>query len=176
MGDQNEADGQATALAAAVLAIIEDDLTAAEQRVLTLVETLDLAVVAELRDGSYHGPAAQLLARAVAAAGLALLARDPAPHIAATRAAAEAYARAPDDDTQLAYFTAATGSYGYGSGEGCYAIGDRCEPGSGCQSGAGTLGFAGWTTGFDAVIEALAAELAPWLRASAAAPDRGSGG
>jgi hypothetical protein len=172
MADQRKTDGQGTVIAAAVLAIIEDDLTSAEERVLMLVQMLDLAVIAELRGDRYHAPAAQLLARAVAAAGLPLLARDPAPHIAATRAAAEAYARVPDDDTQLAYFTRATDSYGYGSGEGCYAIGDRCEPGSGCQSGAGTLVYVAWTTGFDAAIEALAGELAPRLRAQA----DGSGG
>lgn len=182
VGLPGHADGRDAATAAAIRAIIEDGRTPAQARVLALVETLDLAVLAERQADRHHGPAAQLLARAVVAIGGPLLAADPAPPAAviravgATRAAAAAYADAPGDDTELAYFTCATGSYPYGPGDGCLATGDTCEPGSGCWSGAGTLACAGATIGFDAVIEALAAELAPWLRASAAAPDRGPGG
>ena len=183
MGERaaGQAESRDAATAAAILAIIEDDQKPAQARVLALVETLDLAVLAEREDDRQHGPAAQILARAVVAAGGPLLAADPAPPAAviravgATRAAAVAYADAPGDDTELAYFTCATGSYPYGPGDGCLATGDACEPGSGCWSGAGTLACVAATTGFDAVIRALSAELAPWLRASAAGSGRGPG-
>jgi hypothetical protein len=84
--------------------------------------------------------------------------------VAATLAAAEAYVRAPGDETYNAYFECATNSYPYGTGEGHYGIDEECEPGSGCFTGAGTLYFAGCQVGFGVVIEALRAELVPWLR------------
>ena len=92
--------------------------------------------------------------------------------ISATLGAAEAYARDPGDQTELALFECATDSYPFGPGEGHYGITERdgCEPGSGCRSGAGTLLFAARETGFAVVIQVLTAELAPWLRTSAAEP------
>jgi hypothetical protein len=146
------------------LAIIEDDPTPPRVRVLALVETLDHAVLDAPQGGLDHGIAAQILARAVAAVGRPLLAHAPAPTIAATIAAAEAYADDPGDETWRAYFACATDSYPYGAGEGHYGIEAGCEPGSGCVTGAGTLVSVAAMVGFDAVVDALAAELTPWLR------------
>jgi hypothetical protein len=155
--------------AAAILAILTDGSAPAESRVRALVAALDLAAAAARQADRDHGFAVQALARAVAAAGRPLLKRNPAPTVAATLAAARAYATAPGDETDLAYFECATSSYPYGSGEGHYGIETQgCQPGSGCTSGAGTLYFAACEAGFDVVICALTAELTPWLREQAA--------
>jgi hypothetical protein len=140
----------------------------AEARVIALVGVLDRAVVAAVQGERDHGVEAQVLARAVVAAGRPLMERAPAPAIAATLAAAGAYARSPGDETQSEYFACATSSYPYGSGEGHYGIEDGCEPGSGCISGAGTLLCVGRQVGFEVVVDALTAELVPWLRGHAA--------
>lgn len=152
--------------AAALLAILRDGAAGPERQLRTLVTTIDLAVAREPE----HGLAAQALARAVAAVGRPLLARHPdgpqTPRISATLAAAEAYARDPGDRTELALYECATDSYPFGPGEGHYGTTERdgCEPGSGCRSGAGTLLFAARETGFAAAVQALTAELTPWLR------------
>ena len=159
--------------AAALLAILGDGAAGPERQLRTLVTTIDLAVAREPE----HGLAAQALARAVAAVGLPLLARHPdgpqSPRISATLAAAEAYARDPDDRTERALYECATDSYPFGPGEGHYGTTERdgCEPGSGCRSGAGTLLFAARETGFAEAIDTLTAELSPWLRASQARPE-----
>jgi hypothetical protein len=156
--------------AAELLAILSDGAAGPEQQLRTLVVALDLAVARE----PGHGLAAQALARAVAAVGRLMLARHPdgAPtaRISATLAAAEAYARDPGDPAELALFERATDSYPYGPGEGHYGITeqDGCEPGSGCRSGAGTLLFAARHTGYPVAVQALIAELGPWLRTSPA--------
>ena len=152
--------------AAALLAIIEDAGAGREQQVRLLVEALDLGIVA----GPRHGVAQQALARAVAAIGRPLLAHHGpglvASRVRPTLAAAEAYARDPSEETDLALAVCATASFPYGPGDGCLAIADlgHCDPGSGCFSGAGTLYCEAWHLGFDGVMQALAAELAPWLR------------
>ena len=152
---------------AGVLAIIADGQRSAEDRVTGLVAVLDQAIFDALLEHRDHGIEEQALVRAVVAVGPALLEQVPVPTIAATLAAAEAYVRAPGDDTKQAYFDCATSSYPYGSGEGHYGIAESCEPGSGCITGAGTLLCVGRQVGFEVVVEALTAELVPWLRASA---------
>ena len=158
--------------AAALLAILSDGAAGPERQLRALIAELDRGVARE----PGHGLAAQALARAVAAAGRPVLARHPeglaTGRISATLGAAEAYARDPGDQTELALFECATDSYPFGPGEGHYGITEQegCEPGSGCQSGAGTLMFAARETGFAVVIQVLTAELAPWLRTRAAEP------
>lgn len=50
---------------------------------------------------------------------------------------------ASSEEKHSAYFRAATASYPFGAGEGCFAISElgveQCGRGSGCRSGAGTL-------------------------------------
>ncbi len=129
-----------------------------------LVAALDHAVLDSYGADRPHGVEVQILARAVVAVGRPLAERAPAPNVAATLAAAEAYALAPDDAAYEAYFWCATSSYPYGTGEGHYGIGEDCEPGTGCYTGAGTLYHVAREIGFEVVIEALRAELVPWLR------------
>jgi hypothetical protein len=151
-------------VAAIALTIIEDDRTPAQARVLALVEMLDRVLMDNLYAGRDHSIAAQVLARAVAAVGRPLLARDPFPTVAATLAAAEAYAKNPNDETERVYQERATASFPYGPGDGHLGVGDGCEPGSGCPSGAGTLFCVADMVGSDVVIQALITELTPWLR------------
>lgn len=152
--------------AAALLAITENRGAGSEQQVCLLVEALDLGIAA----GRRHGIAQQALARAVAAIGPPVLAHWDgglrASRVRATLAAAGAYARDPAEETGLALAVCATASFPYGPGDGCLAITglDHCDPGSGCSSGAGTLHSMAWEIGFGGVMQALAAELAPWLR------------
>lgn len=163
MTDPGSAAGQPE-LVADVLAIIGDDRRAAEERVTALVRVLDRSVYDALLAGRYHGVESQVLARAVTAALRPLTEQVPAPNIAATLAAAQAYVRAPGDRTWDAYATCATSSYPYGSGDGHYGVEESCDPGTGCITGAGTLIHIAEEVGFEVVVEALASELVPWLR------------
>jgi hypothetical protein len=108
----------------------------------------------------------QALTRAIAAAGRVLVAHSgfSAGHpVVATVAAADAYVRHLTEETADAYFAAATRSYPYGAGEGCYALrgGDDCEPDSGCRTGAGSLYQVAVAVGASAVIAAIKRELGP---------------
>jgi hypothetical protein len=101
-------------------------------------------------------PAAVTLARAlVAAADLA----PRLPTVEATLAAARAYVADPCEATHRAYFDAASASFPYGPGEGCYAVAETgiagCEVGSGCRSGSGTLAQLAYTAGWEAVADVL---------------------
>jgi hypothetical protein len=102
------------------------------------------------------------LTRAVARAGRLLLAHQdfgPEHPVAATITAAEAYLAHPSERAYLAYVAAATRSYPYGAGEGCYRVDgvETCGPGSGCGTGAGTLDQIAAVVGAGAVREAIRA-------------------
>jgi len=104
--------------------------------------------------------ATRTLTRAVAKAGRLLVAHQgfgPEHPVAATIAAAEAYLAHPSEEAYTAYFAAATRSYPYGAGEGCYRVdgAEDCGPGSGCRSGAGTLDQIAAVVGARAVREAI---------------------
>jgi hypothetical protein len=138
-----------------------------EASLLTLISWLDLAC-ATASPASFQK---QLLTRAIAAAGYELVKKKnfPADHpVIATIKAAEAYLLAPTDETFAGYFSAATNSYPFGAGEGCYAIRELgypgCEPGSGCMSGAGSLYNIAHATGFEVVWQSITSELIPWLQ------------
>lgn len=113
----------------------------------------------------------QILVRAVVATGHALVqqrAFPPGHPVFKTVAAAEAYLLDPTEERFEGYFEAATASYPFGSGEGCYAVSEigrsGCEPGSGCVSGAGSLYSVAQEIGIEAALQSLAQELIPWLR------------
>ncbi|NBD36857.1 MAG: hypothetical protein GVY30_12785 [Chloroflexi bacterium] len=112
--------------------------------------------------------AQQILARAIIAAGYGLMEKRFLPTVQVTIEAAEAYVLAPTDEHFERYVIAATNSYPFGSGEGCYAIAELgyegCALGSGCGSGAGSLGSFAAELGDAVVMELIAAELIPWLR------------
>jgi len=108
--------------------------------------------------------ATRALTRAVARAGRLLLAHQgfgPEHPVAATIAAAEAYLAHPSEEAYTAYFAAATGSYPYGAGEGCYRVdgAEDCGPGSGCRTGAGTLDLIAAVVGARAVRDAVRAAI-----------------
>ncbi|NMB55396.1 MAG: hypothetical protein GYA15_11900 [Leptolinea sp.] len=113
----------------------------------------------------------QILTRSIVAAGRALVKKQ---HFASghpvvlTLQAAEAYCQTPVPDQFALYFKAATRSYPFGSGEGCYAINEcgfpGCQPGSGCPSGAGSLYSIARVVGSEVVWQAITAELIPWLK------------
>jgi hypothetical protein len=100
------------------------------------------------------------LTRAIARAGHLLLTHRAfgVEHpVAATIAAAEAYLAHPSEEAYSAYFAAATRSYPYGAGEGCYRVegAEDCGPGSGCRTGAGTLDQIAAVVGAHAVRVAI---------------------
>lgn len=113
----------------------------------------------------------QILTRSIIAAGYALAEKQGFPNdhpVVRTIQAAEAYCLAPTEDRFDRYFEAATASYPFGSGEGCYVIDELgyagCEPGSGCVSGAGSLYQVAAELGVEVVRQAIAQELIPWLQ------------
>ena len=131
------------------------------------VRELDVAATTD-RDCESTAFVVQVLTRAIAAGGRVLIAAMGygADHpVSRTVAAADDYGRQPSENAHDAYFAAATNSYPYGAGEGCYAMDGAasCEPGSGCISGAGSLAQIAFRAGAPAVLDALGAELTPWL-------------
>jgi hypothetical protein len=114
----------------------------------------------------------QILTRSIVAAGHELVKKQqfaPGHPVVATLRAAEAFCLTPGPDPFALYFKAATASYPFGSGEGCYAIKEcgyeGCQPGSGCPSGAGSLYFIASAVGVEVAWQAIATELIPWLQA-----------
>lgn len=106
-------------------------------------ETWLEAVVRELDLHSDAEQAARAISRGVVATGPELLQRcHDSSRIAATLRAAEDYLADPSEEASAAYFHAATRSYPFGAGEGCYSVGaagHTGKRGDGCASGAGTL-------------------------------------
>jgi hypothetical protein len=68
------------------------------------------------------------------------------------------------DDAWAAFYRAATSSYPFGPGEGCFCVealgANGCQPGSGCRSGAGSFDSIALTLGYAPVAAALRAVLA----------------
>jgi hypothetical protein len=127
------------------------DEAEARRRLRRLISLFDTA------EGEWAGRA---LTRAVARAGRVLLAHEgfgPRHPVAETVAAAEAFLDRPAEVTRRAYFAAASMSYPFGAGEGCYSLDAAagCGPGSGCRSGAGTLDRIAGVVGARAVLAAI---------------------
>lgn len=116
----------------------------------------------------------QILTRSIVAAGRVLVAKQafPTSHpVVATIQAAERYCLEPTEERFDSYFKAATASYPFGAGEGCYAVSELgyagCEAGSGCISGAGSLYQIAAFVGVEVAVQQIAQELIPWLRGEA---------
>ncbi|MCB0009865.1 MAG: hypothetical protein KDE04_25545, partial [Anaerolineales bacterium] len=127
-----------------------------------LVSRLDLACSSAPPDT----PPPQILARAIVAVGQTLYEKLGYATIANTLQAAEWYVLEPTAENFATYQRAATNSYPFGSGDGCYAVAETgytdCQPGSGCSSGAGSLCLIGMDE--TAVLALLRKELLPWLQ------------
>jgi hypothetical protein len=136
--------------------------TAPKPFLLALVSWLDR----RLADATPQSLEAQLLGRAVIAAGRPLAAKHAT--VARTLEAARAYVGDPTDDRYEAFQIAATASYPYGPGDGCFAIAELgyagCDVGSGCRSGAGSLVCVAEEIGYECVAEAVRREVSEWLR------------
>ena len=132
-----------------------------KQSLLQLISWLDIECLVEPPVSLPH----QILARAVVAIGYRLINKLGLPTIKATTEAAEIFALEPTIGNFNAYQSAATNSYPFGSGDGCYAIPEtgypECEPGSGCRSGSGSLGLSGLEESF--VMQCVSSDLLPWL-------------
>jgi hypothetical protein len=112
----------------------------------------------------------QILTRSIIAAGHELVIKQhiaPSHPVMNTLRAAEAYCHTPQPDYFAQYFEAATASYPFGSGEGCYAIVEcgysGCQPGSGCPSGAGSLYSIADEVGIEEIWQAITTEIFSWL-------------
>jgi hypothetical protein len=140
---------------------------ASKDALLDLIRWLDL----ECAGAAPESLPQQILTRAIVAAGFALAQKRNFPATAPamrTIDAAAQYCLAPTEHYFDCYFEAATASYPFGAGDGCYAIDElgyaSCEPGSGCRSGAGSLYQMALDLSVDAVWQALTLELIPWLQ------------
>jgi len=138
-----------------------------KETLLDLINWLDL----ESATASPDSIQMQILTRSIVAAGYELVKNKnfPITHpVVKTIKAAESYILEPSEDLFNIYFTAASASYPFGSGEGCYAIEELgysgCELGSGCISGAGSLYNIAIELGVAVVMQNIAKELIPWLR------------
>jgi hypothetical protein len=137
-----------------------------EESLLNWINWLDL----ESAMASPESVQVQILTRSVVATGYELVKKQnfPATHpVVKTIKAAEVYILEPSQDLFDNYFMAASDSYPFGSGEGCYAVDELgypgCEPGSGCMSGAGSLYNMAGVLGPAIVMQSIARELIPWL-------------
>lgn len=132
-----------------------------------LIRWLDLACSEESLDSLPM----QILTRSVIAAGRGLVKKRayPGNHpVVKTLQAAEAYNLLPTEVTFDRYFYAATNSYPFGTGDGCYVVNELgyagCELGSGCTSGAGTLDQIAYEVGAEEVMRLIAEAVVPWLK------------
>jgi hypothetical protein len=110
-----------------------------------------------------------VIVRALVATGAALPDIDSAAmsNVRLTLARGEAYLDAPSESTYSAYEDAATRSYPFGQGDGCYQLpgAKDCDVGSGCRSGAGSIAQVALSVGEDRALELVRGALAPYLTA-----------
>lgn len=128
---------------------------------LTLISWLDLAC----SQASSTSLPQQILARAMVAVGYQLYKTLGYKTLAQTIEAAEQFALEPTIGNFDQYQNAATNSYPFGAGDGCYAIPETgyhgCDRGSGCRSGSGAL----YLAEIDKIVtmEIIQNALLPWL-------------
>ncbi len=135
--------------------------TPSKEALLNLISWLDL----ECSSAPCTSFPQQILARAVVACGYRLLEQHAFSTIALTIQAAEQFVCEPTEAHFAIYQNAATNSYPFGPGDGCFALPETgysgCEPGSGCRSGAGCLALSDLDE--SVVLEVIAKDLLPWL-------------
>lgn len=136
-----------------------------KEALINLISWLDL----ECSKSSETSLPQQILARAVVALGRTLTeiyAYKAHQAVAHTTQAAETFALEPTEENFAEYYLAATNSYPFGPGDGCYALQETgyagCEPGSGCHSGSGCLYIREIEEA--SVMQIIARQLVPWLQ------------
>jgi hypothetical protein len=84
----------------------------------------------------------------------------------ATLRASEAFVAEPCEETWEHLVSSATQSYPFGPGDGCYSVSGhvRCDAGSGCKSGAGTIAIVASTVGAAEALDTIRVALIPWLQ------------
>ncbi len=115
-------------------------------------------------------PVQQIFVRMTHDIGCAMAAKRGMPddsRFAETLRAARRYLAEPTPQRHADYVAAATASYPYGAGDGCYGVldagsrsGAPCGPGSGCASGSGTLEMLADAIGADAALHIVRGVLA----------------
>lgn len=86
-------------------------------------------------------------------------------NIDATVIAAIQFIEKPTEHNDLLFFEAATNSYPFGPGDGCFCVDNASghDTGSGCLTGSGFLWFIAEDVGHENVQKCLIADLIPWL-------------
>lgn len=86
-----------------------------------------------------------------------------------TLRAARAFVATPGEDEQDALFRAATNSFPFGPGDGCFAVSDlgtHGTPGAGCVGGVGCIDCLAPAREAPRLVAAWQAAVLPWLSAS----------
>ncbi|MCB9566098.1 MAG: hypothetical protein H6710_02585 [Myxococcales bacterium] len=146
-------------------ALLDAD-TPAPELLLQLVRDLDLAWRAG--DSATHRFIDEALARMLVAGAPLFLAAYPRARerASATLQAAEQFIAEPSDENHAAFFRAATDSYPFGPGDGCFAVpelGSHGTPGAGCAGGVGSIAYLAPASESARLLAALRRELGPWL-------------
>lgn len=141
---------------------------------LELVRLLDLALreATAKRDDATLAFIDEAVARMVVAGAPFYLDAYPRARTRATATlqAAERFVAAPSESTRAAYTRAATSSYPFGPGDGCFAVpelGDHGTPGAGCAGGVGCVAYLAPATAATQLVLALRRALGPWLTTAA---------
>lgn len=136
---------------------------------LEFIRWLDLTAREEIMGGDLNPLTPLLLAQVIIVLGNELdKIKKVSPQLLATVNAAKNYIQDPNDATHLTYFEAATASYPFGPGEGCYQVEElgysNCEWGSGCPSGAGTLYQISLQLGEEMTVKLIKDSLSQWFQ------------
>jgi hypothetical protein len=129
-----------------------------------MITWLDVTVAS----GDGASPRQRALTLLMLVAGQTLLRHHqwPPEHpVARTVAAAHDHVTDPTRDSFHRYFKAATASYPFGAGDGCYSLDEHTgQPGDGCRTGAGSLWQMALSVGPEHLLTQLRAEALPLLR------------
>ncbi len=150
---------------------------------LSLVRLLDLTwrSASASRDHATRRFVDEFVARAIVAGAPLFTTAYPRARerVATTRRAAERFLSAPNEMTRAAYFRAATSSYPFGPGDGCFAVpelGQHGTPGAGCAGGVGTIAYLVPVEDTARLLRALRLALRPWLAEPAREKKNSPGG
>ena len=131
-----------------------------------LIRVLDQPSSEEISTDLVHFIRLYLARATIAVSPLAKCAYPEANgNVSSTAFAARQFIDEPTEDNDLRFFEAATNSYPFGPGDGCYSIDDDTDhdAADGCKTGVGFLWFVAEDVGHEQVQKYLIAEVEPWL-------------